>query len=63
MSEEGNRIKPAKVVAYGNAAAVEALRRVQVVCTRCGREVVNGDCGTPHAWGTAQMQMRIGGSA
>lgn len=32
--------------------------RLAVVCTRCEREVVRGDCGTRHRAGSAQMMYK-----
>lgn len=32
--------------------------RVGVVCTKCGREIRRGDCGTPHRPGSAQMMYK-----
>lgn len=34
------------------------LARIAVVCTKCGKEIRRGDCGTPHKPGSAQMQYR-----
>lgn len=37
----------------------EPLRtRLAIVCSLCSREIIRGDCGTPHRLGSAQMMYK-----
>lgn len=46
------------VVAGGLAEGAPSRPRFRIECTLCGRRIDNGDCGTPHRSGSAQMILR-----
>lgn len=59
----GDRAQAAQVVidhvsVDEDAARLREIIATRIECTLCGNPVVNGDCGTPHRAGSAQMIIR-----